>query len=520
METSSSVGKLWRSSSVGGGGGRPFSDINWPPQTSDQMFAQQAKPVEVRIRVGRYVDQVQMRWADHGLSAHGGEGSELDAFELDVDEYIANVRLSGKRYVGSIELITSQGRSILFGQQSGAVSDLRVPPGHQVVGFYGQSGRWIDKLGVIAVQRSEQPEKPSVSKPERPSDGLLGAIPRAGIELIKEFEGFAQALPDGRAQAYADPLRGWEVPTIGYGTTRYPDGVQVKQGDIIDRKQAEDYLIDHVDHYCRKPLEKIPTWSRMNINQRGAIYSFAYNLGSGFYRGDNFESITRVCDSPERWSDHRWVAAQFVKYRNPGTSVEEGLRRRRLAEADLFCQQVTSATPNWEDDHDEAVEAGDRKPEERLEKIVQAVAGDQPVGNRLTPEMPFDTLITPHITYCEFALYDEERRFRHSFQCKTAYEICIFLERCRDYFGGNPLVITSGYRPPEINAKIGGARRSEHLYDAPDTGAVDFYIKNVSIYEVESWCDQTFPYSIGYGAKRGFVHLGMRPGKPRVRWVY
>ena len=81
-------------------------------------------------------------------------------------------------------------------------------------------------------------------------------------------------------------------------------------------------------------------------------------------------------------------------------------------------------------------------------------------------------------------------------------------------------MITSGYRPPEVNAAVGGARRSEHLYDAPDTGAVDFYIKGVSVYEVEAWCDQQFPYSLGYGAARGFVHLGMRPGKPRVRWVY
>ena len=517
-------GLLWRSVSVGGSGGRFFSDINWPPKASDRVLAQQAKPIEVKVRVGRNVDQVQMLWESAELPIRGGDGSVLDSLVLDTDEYIANVRLTapGKRYVGSIEILTSQGRTVTFGKQSGTVTDLQVPPNHQVIGFYGSSGRWIDQLGVIAAPLSgrEQPSPTVPSKPERPSDSLLGVIPRSGIELIKEFEGFAQLLPDGRAQAYADPLRGWDVPTIGYGTIRYPDGVQVRQGDIIDRKRAEDYLIDHVEKSCRSALEKIPTWKQMNNNQRGALYSFAYNLGAGFYRGDDFESITRVCDSPERWNDHRWIAAQFVKYRNPGTSVEEGLRRRRLAEADLFCKKDTSAVPNWEDDHDEAIEASDRKPEERLDAIVQAVAGSGAVGAKLLPDMSFDTLITTHITYGEFALYDEERRFQHSFQCKTAYEIALFLEKCRDYFGGNPLVITSGYRPPEVNDKVGGARRSEHLYDAPDTGAVDFYIKNVSIYEVEAWCDQTFPYSIGYGAKRGFVHLGVRPGKPRVRWIY
>ena len=525
MESSSSViGKLWRSPSVGGNGGKAFSDINWPPAGSDQMFAQQAQPSEVRVRVGRYVDQVQMIWSHYELPARGGEGSDLETFTLNTNEYITNVKLTGDRYIGSIELMTNQGRTFLFGKQTGTVTDLAVPANHHVIGFYGNSGRWIDQLGVIAVpvreQTNEPPEQPQVPKPERPSDPVLNKIPRSGIEIIKEFEGYAEALPDGRAKAYADPLKGWSLPTIGYGTTRYPNSVPVKEGDIITKDQAETYLIDHVDKYCRGALEKIPTWERMNSNQWGALYSFAYNLGAGFYRGDNFESITRVCDSPDQWNDHRWIEAQFVKYRNPGTSVEAGLRRRRLAEAALFCKPMTSATPNWDDDHDEAGEAGDRKPEERLERIVHDVEGNQPVGARLTPDMDFNTLITPHITYGEFALYDEARRFQQDFQCKTAYEICLFLEKCRDHFGGNPLVITSGYRPPSINAKIGGARRSEHLYDAPHTGAVDFYIKNISIYEVEAWCDQHYPHSIGYGAKRGFVHLGMRPGKPRVRWVY
>lgn len=79
----------------------------------------------------------------------------------------------------------------------------------------------------------------------------------------------------------------------------------------------------------------------MNDNQRGALYCFAYNLGAKFYGGRNFESITRVCNSPKRWKDKDWIEEQFVKYRNPGSSVEEGLRRRREAEAKLFCSPVS-----------------------------------------------------------------------------------------------------------------------------------------------------------------------------------
>lgn len=531
------TGQLWRSVAFGGSGGKEFSDISWPPQSSDVLMAKSAQPVEVRVRVGRYLDQIQMVWANLALAAHGGEGSDVETLVLQAGEYIINVRLTRPgRYLGSLELITSTGRSVLFGKQKGEIFDLEVPKNYQVVGFYGRSGRWIDRLGVMAIPMAEKelsspgpappevPSMPAAPNPERSAKPIVGellrAIPRAGIELIKKFEGYAEALPDGRAMAYADPLYGWEMPTIGYGTTRYPNDSQVKPGDTITQIEAEDYLIHHVHQSCRSALKQIPTWDRMNLNQQGALYSFAYNLGSGFYRGFNFDSITRVCDSPDRWQDHAWIAAQFVKYRNPGSSVEAGLRRRRLAEAELFCQPITAATPNWQDDHGEAEEAGDHTPEERLEIINREVVGQQPVGAALTPEMSFNTLITPHITYGEFALYQEERRFRYGYQCQTAYEICLFLETCRGYFGGNPLVITSGYRPPEINAAIGGARRSEHLYDAADTGAVDFYIKNVSVYDVETWCDQNYPHSIGYGAARGFVHLGMRPGKPRVRWVY
>lgn len=172
---------------------------------------------------------------------------------------------------------------------------------------------------------------PTIEKPK-----ISREVPQSAIDLIKEFEGYHDEQPDGRSKAYKDPIYGWEVPTIGYGTTFYPDGRQVQKGDIITREQAEQYLKWEVEEVCCPALEKIPTWGRMNQNQRGALYSFAYNLGA-FYRAPDRESITKVCDSPDRWNDKEWIAEQFVKYRDPGSDAEEGLKRRRLREADLFC---------------------------------------------------------------------------------------------------------------------------------------------------------------------------------------
>lgn len=170
------------------------------------------------------------------------------------------------------------------------------------------------------------------------------SIPKCAVDLIKKFEGYHKQLQDGtdRVKAYPDPspTTGWDLPTIGYGTTYYPNGKQVQREDVITRKQAEDYLQWEIEKKCRVALEKIPTWKQMNNNQRGALYSFAYNLGSNFYGSSDFQSITKVCDSPEKWRDKEFVTSQFMKYIFANGVALEGLRNRRAAEAKLFCTAV------------------------------------------------------------------------------------------------------------------------------------------------------------------------------------
>lgn len=141
-------------------------------------------------------------------------------------------------------------------------------------------------------------------------------------------------------------------------------------------------------------------------------------------------------------------------------------------------------------------------------------------SGQFRPGSPFDFRITPNIAYGEFALYQEVRRFDHQYQCDTALKLAQFLERVRMTFGNNSIVITSGYRPSSINRRVNGASSSEHLYDGTTVGAVDFYVEKTNIYEVQKFCDRIWPYSVGYGAPKGFVHLGIRKGQPRVRWDY
>jgi GH24 family phage-related lysozyme (muramidase) len=297
----------------------------------------------------------------------------------------------------------------------------------------------------------------------------------AAIALIKEFEGC-------HLSAYPDPLSGGEPWTIGYGTTRYSTGAPVQRGEKINVIEADMLLRLEVDRIAAKLRNTVPHWQAMNDDQRSALVSFAYNLGAGFYGAAGFETISR-CLRERSWDD---VPAAMELYRNPGTNVEAGLLRRRRAEGKLWGEH--------------------RQP------VQQEPA-------KLRPSSPFSARITPHIRLGEFAMDQEARRFDRQDQVDIAAELAAFLERARKQFGGKPIILTSGYRPPAVNAQVGGASNSEHLYK-PGCGAVDFYIEGTDIRAVQNWCDQQWPYSVGYGAPKGFVHLGIRQGRPRVRWVY
>jgi GH24 family phage-related lysozyme (muramidase) len=298
----------------------------------------------------------------------------------------------------------------------------------------------------------------------------------AAIALIKEFEGC-------HLSAYPDPLSGGDPWTIGYGTTRYSNGTPVQRGDKINVIEADMLLRLEIDRITDKLRTTVPHWNVMDDNQRSALVSFAYNLGAGFYGSAGFETISR-CLRERDWAA---VPAALELYRNPGTNVEAGLLRRRRAEGKLWGQH-------------------------------QAIA--EPETAKLRPSSSFSARITPHIRIGEFALDQEARRFQHQYQLDTAAELAAFLERARTAFGGKPIIITSGFRPSAVNRSVGGASGSEHLYNAPGVGAVDWYIQGVDIYKLQEWCIKNWPYSTGKGAPKGFIHTGIRQGRPKVVWDY
>jgi GH24 family phage-related lysozyme (muramidase) len=156
----------------------------------------------------------------------------------------------------------------------------------------------------------------------------------AALKIIKEFEGRS-------LDAYPDSLHGWDVATIGYGTTRYPDGRKVAKGDKINAIEADMLLRQEIDSIAAKLRDTVPHWAAMADHQKCALISFAYNLGSGFYGAEGFETISRELRE-KNWPA---VPAALLLYRNPGTNVEAGLKRRREAEGQLWAGNSQQPKP-------------------------------------------------------------------------------------------------------------------------------------------------------------------------------
>jgi GH24 family phage-related lysozyme (muramidase) len=259
-------------------------------------------------------------------------------------------------------------------------------------------------------------------------------------------------------------------------------------GDKITQEMAEELLENQVVNLFAPGLfSLLPMMKKWKPNQQAALISWAFNIGLGAAEESTLCKRILASEDPTKV-----VIEELPRWNKADGKVLEGLVRRRRAEVDLFTGSTQAAIKD--------------------ETTVSPV--------KVTPSSPFATRLTAHVQLGEFALWQEERRFAHQYQVDTAAELAAFLERVRVAFGNKAIIITSGYRSPAINKSVGGASSSEHLFDAPGVGAVDFYVKDADIKAVENWCDKNWPFSVGYGAAKGFVHIGIREGRPRIRWDY
>lgn len=106
--------------------------------------------------------------------------------------------------------------------------------------------------------------------------------------------------------------------------------------------------------------------------------------------------------------------------------------------------------------------------------------------------------ITEHFKLKEFACKNSEAII-------ISEKLCYILEAIRMHFG-KPVTITSGYRTPEHNAKIGGAVKSQHMLGL----AADIKIAGVKPSDVALYARTLMPTYGGIGIYSTFTHIDVR----------
>lgn len=98
--------------------------------------------------------------------------------------------------------------------------------------------------------------------------------------------------------------------------------------------------------------------------------------------------------------------------------------------------------------------------------------------------MTDDFNLTPHFKFSELAGTSHEKYRLLNLdeaqkQMGKMYMLAGFAERVREIIG-KPVIITSGYRCPELNKAIGGALTSQHIF----CEAIDFVVKGMRVEDI------------------------------------
>lgn len=148
-----------------------------------------------------------------------------------------------------------------------------------------------------------------------------------GLDLIIYYEGIEfTAYPDPGTKN--DPIKKGEPWTIGIGTTVYPNGSKVKEGDVITKEQAINFL--KYDVKCFENIINTNVTKYLTQNQFDALVSFVYNIG-----GTNFKKSTLLKKVNLNPNDPM-IAIEFNQWTRANKRVLPGLVKRRKAEADLY----------------------------------------------------------------------------------------------------------------------------------------------------------------------------------------
>ncbi len=142
-----------------------------------------------------------------------------------------------------------------------------------------------------------------------------------GINLITSFENL-------KLIAYLCPAKVW---TIGFGTTVYPNGNRVKQGETCTEAEAKAYFAHDLNRFERAVNGSVNV--PISQNQFDALVSLTYNIGEGAFKSSTLLKKLNA-------KDYAGAADQFLVWDKSKGKVLNGLVRRRAAGTRLVFKKV------------------------------------------------------------------------------------------------------------------------------------------------------------------------------------
>lgn len=169
-----------------------------------------------------------------------------------------------------------------------------------------------------------------------------------------------------------------------------------------------------------------------------------------------------------------------------------------------------------------------KQPEAPIPLPGMSIAAEESVRSLYTGEVDWTNLncfVSKFFTVQEVTKGDRRRiPQKDSAAVKNILNFAKELDKVREAWG-HPLGVSSWFRPEPINSQQRGAQGSKHTLGV----AADIYpLAGGSVTDLQRWLDSRWGDALGYGARKGFVHVDCRGGggldktglKGKVRWDY
>lgn len=213
------------------------------------------------------------------------------------------------------------------------------------------------------------------------------------------------------------------------------------------------------------------------------------------------------------------MAISIIKVAEHYAELPHQDRALQMLQAELSKTGLTADTCEWVKEFRSEPEA----PKAPAGMSIAAKESQRPIGyNGAIDWRNPRCYISKYFTVAEVTQMDRRRiPIKGSQNEKSILVLAKELDLVREAWGG-PLGITSWNRPEPINSQVGGADGSRHCLGL----AADVYPMDGDILKFQAWIDRLWGDALGYGAKKGFVHLDVRSGggfkkeRIRIRWNY